>query len=361
MLKRKILIFIFSLLLIFSLVGQISANFSSLDVTNEFQNGIVDIEVGQRKTENNMVLPYDEIYEDAYIKNNGADCYIRTKFTFSNENIVNDTNISGMSSDWVFVEDGYYYYTKVLRSNESISLFKSLKIGDIDDEFQLSNFTADICVDAIQSKNFVADFTSKKPWGEVEILKVNNSSNITEYKSLPDTSFNIIYNDDVKGMVKNFDSFFNDVENLMPGDCYEDVLEIQNNTNKEQVVYFSTKCTTNEKFLNHVVFTIINDNGDVVLGGNLGENKEIMLDVLEAYTNSKITFRIEVPKSINNEFVLDKSAVKWAFSTKNIEDISVPQTGYKSHTGIYIALACISIIGLIFSVKGMKKYDKKDY
>ena len=359
--KRKILIFIFSSLLVFSLVGQISAGFSSLDVLNEFQNGIIDIEIGEEQSNVNkqLILPFDEICKNPYIKNNGSDCYVRAKLTFSDENIVADIN--GLSADWFLNNDGYFYYTKILKSNEKINIFESIKLGDIDQEQELTDFSIDINVDAIQSKNFIADFNSTTPWSDVEVLKTNEKNpNVTEYKPLPNTSFKIIYQDDIKGMIKNFDSFFNSVSTLMPGDCHEEILEIQNSTNKQQVIYFATQNISNEDFLSKVKFSIVNERGNSVFEGTLAENKKIIIDTLDAKTSSTIKFTIEIPKDLNNEFALDTSSVKWVFSTQQIEDVEVPQTGVSSNIEIYLLLMLASIIGLIFSIKGMKKHDKEN-
>lgn len=358
MTKRKLLIFIFSTLILVSLVGQISAGFSSLSMVNEFENGIVDIQINDGETSSHVVVPYSEICKNPSITNNGSDCYVRVKVLFSNEGIADDVTFVGIKPDWALNDDGYLYYTNILHHNETVEIFDSVKLGNIGNEHQTTEFSVDIAVDAIQSKNFTVDFASASPWGDVAILKVEGKdSNITEYQPLPDTSFKIIYHDDVKGMVKNFDGFFSSISTLMPGDAYEDVLEIQNNTNRHKTIYFTTSNAMNEEFLNNVVFKIIDEDNNAIYEGNLGENKEIVIEALDANTSSKVKFRIEVPTEIGNEFALDTSSVEWTFSTKQVED--VPQTGDNSHVELYFVLMVASIVGLLFTIRGMKKHDEK--
>ena len=145
MIKRKIFICIFSLLLLISLIGSISATFTPLSVKNEFENGIVDIELGEKQlnddaTGSQTVLPFSEINKNTYITNKGSECYVRAKLTSSNEEIVKDATILGMDNNWIYTGDGYYYYTKILKSNETVDIFKSIKLGDIDKEYQSSKF-----------------------------------------------------------------------------------------------------------------------------------------------------------------------------------------------------------------------------
>lgn len=359
MLKRKLLIIVFSLLLAVSLIGQISAGYSSLSTINEFENGIVDIEIKDDNVESlnkQAIMPHDIICEKPSIKNNGTDCYIRAKITVSDEEIENSIEVAGLNEKWIAKDDGYFYYTDVLKNKDVISIFESARLGDIDKKYQSSNFDFDIMVDAIQSKNFIINLDSQHPWGGVEVLKVNDTGGFTEYKVLPSTSFKVIYQDDVKGMIKNFDSFFNEIGKLMPEDSYEDVLEIQNNTNRHQTFYFTMSNSTNEEFLNNVVLKIIDEDNNIVYEGKMSDNKEIIIETLDANTNAKVKFRIEVPANIDNEFALDKSSVQWVFSVGHLED--VPQTGDNSHIEIYFLLMLVSIVGLIFSIWGMKKYEK---
>lgn len=364
--RKNFFICIFSLLMTFSLIGQISAGFTSVNITNKFQNGIVDIEINEKQTnESNeeisqVVLPFSKIEKNPHIKNNGSDCYVRARITSSNESIIKDATILGINPNWIRTNEGYYYYTKPLKNNETIEMFDGIKLGNIDKEYQTTNFNIDIKVDAVQSKNFIADFNSPTPWGKIEVLKTdNNNSNIVEYRQIPDESFKVIYRDDVKGMIKNFDSFFTSAQKLMPGDCYEDILELQNNTNTKQTIYFATQNTINKEFLDKVLFSIIDENNNVVFSGNLGESKEIALATIEANTNSNIRFKIEVPKELTNEFALETSSVKWIFSTEDIIQPDAPQTGDNTNITFYTFLMIVSIIGLFFSVRGLR-YDKKN-
>lgn len=365
MIKRKIFIFVFSLLLLFSLFGQVFAYFPSLNIINEFTNGAVDIAIGDKSIIDNSngyntVLPFDKIDRNPYIVNNGADCYVRIKFVFSNSEIVNEDNLIWLNPDLLQKNDGYYYYNKILKSNDFLDIFDGIQLGDIDEQHQLTDFGVDIQVDAVQSKNFSIDFNAENPWGVVEVLHIDeNYPQIKEYKQLANKTINIECQGDMGSFVKNFDNFFCDLSILMPGDIYSDVLEIKNSGEQVQKIYFSTHCIENKEFLNKVKMTVVDECGNTVFDGVLGEDESFVLCDVNAKSNSKLTFTINVSAEIGNEHASETSVLQWIFSTEQIITPSNPKTGDNTNIQLYFVLMIISAAGLILSI-GAMKYDKKN-
>lgn len=208
MTKRKIIIFIFSVLLFVSLFGQIFASFSSLNVLNEFTNGSVNVAIYEDNNDvpnnNQNLLPFDRIKKNPYIINNGSDCYVRVKLMFSNTDIVNDENIIWMNPNFILKNDGYYYYNKVLEQNSTVEIFRDIQLGDIDGKYQSFDFDIGIQLDAVQNKNFYVDFDSDSPWGVVEILDSNSDyPQINEYQQVSQKSITISFQNGADKLISN--------------------------------------------------------------------------------------------------------------------------------------------------------------
>ena len=158
-------------------------------VTNHVKMGIVDIELKEytldengnkiewKNTEN--VLPGETISKIPEITcaKGSADCYVRAKVAIKakNENLMNDEemltldNVNVDKDKWYYCEqDGYFYYKEILTDKSgSVTLFTEVDVpSQWENKWALEEFTIDVVVDAIQSKNFTPDFNqnSAEPW-----------------------------------------------------------------------------------------------------------------------------------------------------------------------------------------------------
>ena len=162
--------------------------FREVTATYQAGTGKVDIELEERMMADGeekpwimeeQVLPGQILSRIARIRNQAADCYVRALITFSDgtgvEEGLTDQNLLGMSGDWI-KKGLYFYYQKPLEENASVEIFTGIQVPTewdtrYDTEQQIQPYYTDntwdlqVKVDAIQSKNFIPDFSSETPWG----------------------------------------------------------------------------------------------------------------------------------------------------------------------------------------------------
>jgi surface protein len=102
--------------------------------------------------------------EVASVTNTGASCYLRAKIKTNNWD---DFVEVSFGSDWVEKPDGYYYYTNVVASKETVTIFDSITFADgivkESDKRLSKSITLGISVDAVADA-IAPDFNSDTPW-----------------------------------------------------------------------------------------------------------------------------------------------------------------------------------------------------
>lgn len=352
----------------------------SVDVTNEFETGIVDIRIKEYQIENDKevewvdnptILPGQKISKIPRIYNDGNDCYIRVKITFRGTSELNDANLSGISDKWIKADDGYFYYKEIVPHGAYVDVFDSLIIPeDFSQDFEESMFYIDIDADAIQSKNFEPNFFMAKPWGDIEILKCKKEGmyDVSSFKQSDTQSFSITYKGDTQKLIKNADDFFANFPYLMPGDVYKDTLKLVNDGNTPIKIYFRSEATDDSELLDKIqlkITTTIDGETKVYYDGNLRGadiSKSGVLGIIPAYKNGAFDFEIYVPHELNNQYTISSSFVKWIFSTEEIigkEDS--PQTGDESNMILWVSLMGLSMatfaLVLVLDPKRNKKKE----
>ena len=380
MIKRKFLIILLSLSVALFGCGTIFG-MVSVGVTNEFETGIVDINLREYQKVGNkemkweddpVVLPGDTISKIPRIHNDGNDCYVRAKITFREAEGIDDTDLLGISDDWIKADDGYYYYTKILPQGEDVDIFQGLQIPmNYSQENEDKKFYIDIDADAIQSKNFEPQFNLAQPWGSVEILACGKEGqyDVSSFKQSDNQSFSITYQGDVKKLAKNADDFFANFPYLMPGDAYSDTLELENDSNKDIKLYFRSQATDETDLLDKIqlkITTKINGETKVFYEGSLRAaelNENSVLGMLPANATGKFDFEIYVPHELNNEYTITSSFVKWIFSTEEIDepDTDNPKTGDDSNVMLWFSLLGLSVSGLLLMLTIKKKEKENAY
>ena len=233
-------------------------------------------------------------------------------------------------------EDGYYYYTNIVKNNEEVDFFKGLIIpNDFVQEAEGSEFSLKVDVDAIQSKNFNPDFNAKEPWGAIEILECEKEGeyDISTFKTIDNQSLEIIYQN-TKELITNEDDFFTNFPVLLPGDIYSDSVTINNNSSSNDIdLYFRTETVDDSELLEKITLKItkvINEKEEVIYEGPLKANslnENLLLGKINKTTkNCKFNFTISVPTELNNQYTILSSKVKWIFSTTPYEEIEQSNT-----------------------------------
>lgn len=358
-------------------------------VVNNFTTGVVDIELEEYQVkdgkevkwqDNPVVLPGTNVSKIPRIHNNGNDCYVRVKLNFRETQEKLEDYLYGIEDTWVKSADGYYYYKKILKTGEDLDIFKGLKIpDDFSQEEENSKFYLDIDVDAIQSKNFNQDLTSYSPWGNVEILDCHKEGqyDINTFKKADSKSFIIEYQGEtVNKLVVNEDDFFLNLPVLMPGDNYEDSIDLVNKSNNDIDLYFKSEITDNSELLDKIYLSItveFNEDKRTVYEGTLKAEKlkeYILLGTIPGNTKEKLYFKIIVPAELDNKFSIAESNVKWILATdiqNKTETVPVTtfktpsvRTGDSNTVGILLIISGV-IMGIIsLFIKKKSKTDGKE-
>lgn len=139
------------------------------EAASPLKTGIVDISLEEYQmvegkelpwTDGPVLLPGMEISKIPRIKNNGNDCYVRAKLTFTGiaEGDLLEQGIYGWEQKWQKAKDGYYYYTGILPSAQSVDLFQGLGVPEnFPEELEGQTLQLRIDVEAIQSANPTPD------------------------------------------------------------------------------------------------------------------------------------------------------------------------------------------------------------
>ena len=357
------------------------------DVLNNFQIGIVDIDLSEyqendNKTEtefkNNLeVWPGGTVSKIPRIKNKGADAYIRVKVDINDSNIKSNKhltadNISGWNKDLVKRGD-YYYYTKVLKNAQSFDVFKKVSVpAQWDSEAAGQSFDIKISVDAIQAKNFSPNFDEKEPWGNVEIQKCihENGYDFNTLKAASNQKLSVTLLDKATDLISSPKDFFVNLPYLMPGDAMTDKVTLRNNYTKPVNLYFGSIASKSGTVLDYmyakIYFKPSGGSETLIYEGKLNTDMQYrLLATINAGQQGEMIFTISVPTTVDNKYALQKSNIKWLFMAEFEEDkpASVQTPILPTHifktgdTGLtpYLITMVISGIGLLYVLIASKK------
>ena len=347
---------------------------TQVSVENHFSTGVVDIELEEYTLQHgkevpwenniNCVLPGQDIYKTPRIINEGNDCYVRANVRFMNA-LLSVDSFYGMPDSWILAPDGYYYYTDVLLSGESVDLFEGFKLPeDFEQNMEESMFELQIQVDAVQSDHFTPNYSLDHPWGNIEIQNCTKEDmyELSTFKQKDYLTFCITYEGKSKRLITNEEDFFKNFPVLLPGDIYEEQLEFSNDSEEPVNLYFRTKALDGTELLDKVMLKIkknIYGEEEVIYEGpiratDLAEN--ILLGTVQSGESGCMIYEIYVPESLDNEYTLMEDEVVWIFSTEPVAEIDAVPTG--DHTiHMSLIMLCSGFI-LIMLAMGMRLYEK---
>lgn len=336
---NKIILFLLCFSLLFCGSGITLLALSETSVTNNFSTGVVDIELEEFEIQNGEEIPYinnkevlpgTEISKIPRVENMGNDCYIRVKLTFKDITELDDSNLFGITEDWVKIGE-YYYYKNILKTHDKVDVFQGLSIPEGFSELNAGQkFELTIDVDAIQSKNFTPDFNSSEPWGSVEILlcEKEGTYNVSSFKQSDNQKLEIVYEGDTSKLVTNKEDFFTNFPVMLPGDTYNESIQIVNTDNRDINLYFRTEILEDEDILNKIqlkITTTIDGETKTVYEGSLNSNLDNqLLGIIKKNGSDTFDFSITVPPELNNNYSLLEGKIKWIFSTELIEEPKNP-------------------------------------
>ena len=372
--RRKICNALICLGLALGIGGTSVYAYSQVSVENHFTTGVIDIELNEYTIQDGAevlwtnsvknILPGQDVYKIPRILNEGNNCYIRAEVSFVNSSLTMKS-VYGMPEQWLLAEDGYYYYTEVLESGESIDLFEGFKVPkDFNQKMEASLFEIRIRIDAVQSDNFTPDYNADEPWGNVEILNCTKEDmyDLTTFKKPEYLKFRIMYDGTSERLLKNEEDFFENFPVMLPGDVFSDKLEFNNESEKSVNLYFRTKALEGTELLEKVRLKITKKfKGDemiiydgVIRGTDLQEN--ILLATVNSKETGYLSYEIYVPETLDNAYTLMEDNVIWIFSTEPVNEIDAVPTGDQT---LQISLTMLGAgLALIMTGLGIGVYGK---
>lgn len=338
---KKICRILIILVLALGCGGAVIYALTEVSVTNHLSTGIVDIELEEYRRLNDgrevlwedisEILPGQQISKIPRITNYGNDCYIRARIDFVDAPI-NIHNIYGISDKWLHGKDGYYYYQEPLLTGNSVELFQGVYIPEnMENETMEVVFKMNIDVEAVQSQNFIPDYSNDHPWGNVEIQACGKEGmyDISTFKQSEENNFWIRYEGQTGTLFKNEDDFFKNFPVMLPGDIYTENMCFENLSNEKIKLYFRTAETLNTSLLDDVILKIsktIDGRTEEVYHGKIRAqdlNKSILLGEFLPGASGQMSFEVSVPETLDNEYTILRDNVIWIFSTEIIDDAGV--------------------------------------
>ncbi len=388
MTKRKLSIMALGLLIMALGCGLVYAAVS-VEVTNHFETGIVDINLMEYQIDESSqeempwvdeptVFPGEYISKIPRVHNDGNDCYIRAKVTMTpSEGMPQEDfekiEIGGTSEKWLLADDGYLYYTDILKTGEDADVFEWVSIPvDMTNESQDERFYINVEVDAIQSKNFTPEFSSATPWGSVEVLACEKEGQyeISSLKKADSQSFKVQYQGDAKKLITNSDDFFANLPYMMPGDSFNDVARLVNTSSNDIKLYFRSEALDDSELLDKIQLKITTEIGGkkvVYYEGSLRAaalSESAVIGTIPAKSEGNFHFDLHVPAELNNQYSISSSYVKWIFSTEEIpqpgpDKPDSPKTGDEADLNLWMGMFGGSLVAIgmvvMMSVTDRKK------
>lgn len=320
-------------------------------VVNELQTGIIDISLEEYMLDENGkevvwedqrdIMPGDSISKIPKITNKAMDCWVRAKVKVSSKlqkvDSLSVEQIEGISDDWIKIGE-YFYYKKIVKSKQTVTLFQALKIPEQWlKEHEENKIKIVVQVDAVQAKYFIPNFSVDTPWGGLVVEKCihENGYDLNEFKAEQERSLTVQYEGGAKKLIAKPDDFFAQFGTLMPGDEQKDTVKIKNKGENSVNIFFKTEGLEEAELLEKTELTIKNrashsEEERLIYKGNL-RSKEIeeylLLGCYEPNYEGEFIFTLKLPEELNNIYSLEKRKVKWYFMA---EEIKTPTTSTNS-------------------------------
>jgi len=252
------------------------------------------------------------------VQNLGESCYLRIKVEYINSETNYADYIINMSSDFQLYEE-YYYYKSVVQSGDVIKIFDGVKIPE---EIKQKKIKLTITAQAIQARNFEPDYTLSDPWKNIQPTESSNTSYDLDSKN---NSITVLFEDGVEKYVTIKNDFFKNIPNILPGDIYEDIIEINNKLGDNAKYYLDYKNLEKEyELLKKIDLVITNEDGMIVYSGKIDDINHVLLGTYKNNDNDKLLLKLLVPSDLENEFelIIPKFELIISADYKEIEDIT---------------------------------------
>lgn len=346
-----------------------AAGLYEISFTNNFQTGIVDIDIeqyqmtpdGEMAAVPGEVMPNQDVSYIPRVRNLEADAYVRVKVDIMMDKEVpvpiTLDSVYGINPDWV-QRGEYFYLTKALRTGETSDLFTGFHVPEEWENETAGSFRIKVSADAVQELNFEPDFGALLPWGSIEIQKAKQERNISyNVAKEKGEQYRFTYTSD-NGLESETGDLFSNFGSFMAGDTFEDVLEMKNASGRDVKLYFRTEATDSD--LIKMMKLVISCDGKTVYEGDLA-SEEIAtwheLTVVERGKLKKLQFEVSLPDESDNFYTVLKDEVVWKFKCTETEQ--VVQTGDNGNMTVFCMAACLAVLVILLTVLTGRKGKRK--
>lgn len=384
-----------------STAGVYGAFSDRLDVVNTISVGDINISMTEyaRKGAGEVkyqppanIVPGQQISKIPRITNKALPCWIRTKITYGGSDdgsaVLDDADVLGISKDWV-KRGEYFYYTRMLKKQESVDLFQSIVIPKVwTEKYEKQEINVDIQADAIQAANFTPDFSAMSPWGNQKIQQCIHEQDGTLTCQKGAEKLSVEFSGKAHQLIAVPDDFFVNLKTAMPGDVLKDSVTVSNTTDKETELFFWTgtdgRTELQMQMLKEIEFEISEGEKNLYTGTLDAQTLEApqSLGMFAPGQEAELNFTVKIPADWDNSRALQKTDVTWTFATEgskkkeqeesrsdNTADTRAVSSGKESvKTGdvspvrlmwaILISSGLAVLLTGIF--RGVHKYEKKD-
>ena len=143
---------------------------SDVKAQNQLRSGTVNIDLVEnllQSTPKHLISPGSVFNHDLTIINNAAPAWVRVKIQYNNDAWNDYVKLHFPNKNFKHIGD-YWYYTKPLKSTETLLAVDNVTFSDDTDKLDLQTLSEGFVLteyaEAIQAKNFKPDFTSNDPW-----------------------------------------------------------------------------------------------------------------------------------------------------------------------------------------------------
>ena len=272
----------------------------------------------------------------------------------------------------------YYYYKSIVNKGEIIEIFNNIKIPkDLSEKYNGKNIIVSVFADAIQSDNFMPNYTLEDPWYNIKIEKsVENTYGINVKDE--DYSIELKFENDAEKYIEISKDFFRSLNKMVPGDTVEENVKIINRTDKETEYFYGIEIpenitVTEKELLEKCILTVVKNDTNTIYSNGLLNHKNNSIGKLKPGEEANVKFIIKIPEGLSNKFSKLKAKFNWKFSVqpeeKNTENIvekiinnitNTPKTGdFKFDISLTIFfISAIVLIIVLFLEHRIKKNIK---
>ena len=313
-----------------------AARLSSVELEHSFGVDAVKVEVDCLRPENKLLLLGSSVPLHFFIRETGADCYIRCKAEYRMEDPsgaegrVVPVDYAGMLDGglWMVAQDGYAYYKPVLRRGSSVVLEEA-----VHDAFEgrAESFSHIFTVEAVQARHMDPDYSAASPWGDISIREYKGQAVVFRQGS-GDTPYSLSYSQD-GGFTVSDGGLFGEFATMVPGDERSGKVAVRNTGSKPaQMLFWVTlpQDASSEVLKEEARLRVFTDEGDrehTLYEGSLAgasSAQKLSLGKLGAGQAQDLGFRLSLPASLDNEVAAASGSLAFRFQAQTAEDDGSP-------------------------------------